>query len=218
MTQHPKFLSFEGIDGSGKTTQAKIFVAKIRQLGLTCHLLREPGNTPVSEHIRSLLLERSTYHLTPKTELLLFSASRSQLVDTVIVPALDQGEVVVCDRFTDSSIAYQAFGRQLPLETVEACNAIATGGLLPILTFYLRLPIEIAQQRMQQARSQQDRFESSQREFYHRVVEGYEYLAQTEPHRFIPIDATRSVEWIATQIWNIAQQRLPWLSTAPSAT
>ncbi len=210
--QHPKFISFEGIDGSGKTTQAKRLAKTLQHLGFSVHLLREPGNTPVSEHIRSLLLDRSTYHLTPKTELLLFSASRSQLVDTVIQPLLERGDVVICDRFTDSSIAYQAFGRKLPLDIVQQCNRIATNDLQPILTVYLRIPLEIAQQRMQQTRNTQDRFEASKTEFYQRVIEGDEFLVQTEPDRVFAIDATQPVDQIAAEIWTILQQRLPWLA------
>lgn len=212
--QHPRFITFEGIDGSGKTTQIQHFVRKLQQHNFSVLALREPGDTPISELIRSILLSPESYNLTPKTELLLFSCSRSQLVDTVIRPALENGDIVICDRYTDSTVAYQAFGRQIPLHIVQECNNIATEGLMPTLTFYIDVPLEIAKQRMAKNRKQTDRFESDKDDFYYRVQEGYEYLLQTEPHRIVRLDGTQPVHILEQQIWEIAQQKLPWLSAA----
>ena len=192
------FISFEGIDCSGKSTQARLLVDRLQQSGRRVLYIREPGNTTLSEAIRALLLDRKNNDMTARTELLLFSASRAQLVEKVLRPALDEGTILVCDRYTDSTIAYQAFGRGLPLEDIEKCNAVATGGLLPARTFYIDIPPSEAQKRaVETGKGDGDRIERAGDDFFTRVVEGYRYLARTQPKRFLRIDGCRSVQQIA---------------------
>lgn len=196
------FISFEGIDCSGKSTQAHKLVERLRQSGHNVLYIREPGNTTLSEAIRALLLDRQNHDMTARTELLLFSASRAQLVEKVLRPALEKGTVLVCDRYTDSTVAYQAFGRGLPIEDIEKCNAVATGGLLPVRTFYIDISPEEAQQRaFATGKGAGDRIERAGEDFFTRVVDGYRYLAQTQPERFLRIDGSRAIEEIADDIW-----------------
>lgn len=195
------FISFEGIDGSGKSTQAQLLVQRLQDAGRDVLYIREPGNTSLSEAIRALLLDRDYHDMTARTELLLFAASRAQLVETVLRPALARGCVVVCDRYTDSTVAYQAFGRGLPLEDIERCNAVATGGLLPDCTFYIDIPLAEAQQRAEAGgRGAGDRIERAGGDFFARVIEGYRYLAAAQPERVVRIDGCRAVETICAEI------------------
>ncbi len=196
------FISFEGIDCSGKSTQARLLVERLQQSGRTVMYIREPGNTALSEAIRTILLDKKNNDMTARTELLLFSASRAQLVEKVLRPALDEGTILICDRYTDSTVAYQAFGRGLPLEDIEKCNAVATGGLLPVRTFCIDIPPAEAQRRaVETGKGAGDRIERAGEEFFIRVVEGYHYLAQVQPQRFIGIDGCRPIDDIAAEIW-----------------
>lgn len=200
------FLSFEGIDCCGKSTQAHKLVAALCEAGREALYIREPGNTSLSEAIRALLLDKRNNEMTARTELLLFSASRAQLVETVIRPALERGVIVVCDRYTDSTVAYQAFGRGLPLEDIEKCNAVATGGLVPDLTLYVDIPLDEAQRRA--GKGGGDRMESAGEEFYRRVVQGYRHLADTQPERVHRVDGTRSIDAIHADIRGMVEQQL----------
>ncbi len=203
------FISFEGIDCSGKSTQARLLVERLQQDGHKVLYVREPGNTALSEAIRALLLDKKNNDMTARTELLLFSASRAQLVENVLRPALDEGTILICDRYTDSTVAYQAFGRGLPLEDIEKCNAVATGGLLPVRTFYIDIPPDEAQRRAAETgKGAGDRIERAGKEFFTRVVDGYHYLAQTQPQRFIGIDGCRTIDDIAADIWSRVQELL----------
>ncbi|MEC9487517.1 MAG: dTMP kinase [Prosthecochloris sp.] len=195
------FITFEGIDGAGKSTQ----VRKLRNLFLTRETevltLREPGGTDISEKIRELLLEGDS-DITPTGELLLFAASRAELVQRVITPALDTGAVVILDRFYDSTTAYQGYGRKMDLDIIHRINSIASCGLEPDLTFYLDLSPEDALIRKFSEKSlplafepeELDRMERSGLDFYTRVREGYLELAASEPHRFRTLDALQSPE------------------------
>ena len=172
------FLVIEGIEGSGKTTQAKRLADWLEQRGVPYLLTREPGGTPVGEEVRRLLLEGGP--LDARTELLLLLSARSALVREVIGPALSDGRVVVADRFELSTLAYQAWGRGLPLEAVRELNAFATGGLRPDLTILLAVPRQTGESR-RAARSVQDRIEGAGAEFHERVAEAYLRLVESEP-------------------------------------
>ena len=201
------FITFEGIDNSGKSTQAKLLVQRFEQQGEMVIFLREPGGTAVSEQVRTILLDKAHLDLTDTAELLLFSAARSQLVNEIIIPGLDQGKVVVCDRFYDSTTAYQGYGRGLNLDHVRLINKLATSGLSPDLTFIVEIPVEEIQVRRKRARGSPDRMESSGTQFYRKVVEGYRTIAQGEPKRCVLLDGLQPVATIHEKVWSIIQQR-----------
>lgn len=190
------FITFEGIDGSGKTTQITLLESWLRGKGMGVVSLREPGGTALSESVRGVLLS-AKHDIVSRAELLLFEAARAQLVETVIRPAINRGEVVICDRFADSSTAYQGFGRGLPVEEVQQCNNIATGGLLPTITFFLDVSVEISLARASgRQTSAPDRMEKSGLEFFERVRNGYLALANAEPERFVIVPAEQPAEEI----------------------
>jgi dTMP kinase len=208
------FITFEGLDFSGKSTQATRLVERLRQRQYVVHFIREPGGTPISERIRAILLDRDNRALTPTAELFLFSASRSQLVAGVIRPALQRGELVVCDRYCDSTTAYQGYGRGLDLNAIHMVNHLATAGTMPDLTFFIDIPVEEIERRKTQAGQTFDRMESSGRAFYERVRNGYRALVAAEPHRWRMLDGLRSVAELEHEIWTAVEQQL---STAPVA-
>lgn len=179
------FISFEGIDGSGKSTQLTLLRDVLEDRGHRTLTVREPGATILSEEIRSILLSNKQ-NITSTAELLLFNAARAQLVEKVIVPALERGEVVLCDRYSDSTTAYQGYGRQLDMTDVLRCNNIATRGIMPTVTFFIDVPYEEAQQRMafHTTSGGPDRMERSGRAFFDRVRQGYLEIAAGEPERF----------------------------------
>lgn len=185
------FLTLEGLDGSGKSTQAKLLAAFLEGRGLPVVLTREPGGGLPG--VRDLLLRGE---LSPEAEYLLFSADRAEHVRRVILPGLEGGAWVVSDRYLDSSLAYQGFGRGLPLPWLLEVAKEATLGLTPRLTFLLDLPPEEALRRVRDP----DRLEREGLAFFHRVREGYLFLAEKEPHRFVVLDATESVEAVAQRI------------------
>jgi dTMP kinase len=184
------FITFEGIDGSGKSTQVRLLKDKLINQGWPVHLFREPGGTILSEKIRSLLLE-SDFAIHPVSELLLFSAARAQLIRERVKPLLESNEVVILDRYYDSTIAYQGYGRSsLPLKEINELNKIASGNLVPDITFYLKITLEEAQKRS--GKQPKDRMEQSNNEFYRRVIKGFDMLAE-EKARFTTIDASGSI-------------------------
>jgi dTMP kinase len=199
-------ITFEGNEGSGKSTQAARLAERLRALGRTVRVLREPGGTPIGEEIRHTLKHSAGNHaMTPETELLLMNASRAQLVREVIRPALAAGEVVLCDRFHDSTTAYQGFGRQLDPALVRSVLDIAIGPTRPDLTLWLRVPLALSESRRAARRERhpdvRDRFEESDRAFFERVERGYESIAAAEPQRVRSVDATRSLDEVAADIW-----------------
>jgi len=191
-------ITFEGVDGCGKSTQVRLLDERLNRAGAKAVVVREPGGTELSEAIRELLL-RPTLAVSPTAELLLFSAARAQLVTEVIRPALEAGRVVICDRFTDSTLAYQGGGRALADPSwIRGLNGRATGGLIPARTYYLAVEPAVARSR---ATTGEDRMEAAGEEFYARVVRAYEQLADREPERVTRLDGTAAVEDIHERIW-----------------
>ena len=193
------FITFEGLDYSGKSTQVERLASHLRTEGRTVRVLREPGGTPIGERIRSMLLDRSTSGLTEAGELFLFSASRAQLVQEVIRPALEAGDDVLCDRYDDSTTAYQGYGRGIPLDVIHAVNRHATGGLVPALTFVFDIPLAELDRRVRAAGASRDRMESSGPEFFERVRDGFLALAKTES-RFRVLDGCQTADALQDQI------------------
>ena len=200
------FITFEGTEGSGKSTQIALLADRLRQQGRMVRLLREPGGTPIGEEIRHTL-KQSPHNaaMTNETELLLMNASRAQLVREVIRPALLAGEIVLCDRFYDSSIVYQGYGRGLELSRVRSIIDFAVEGTRPDLTLLLLIPLSMSEQRRQlrqaQTPPQRDRFEEADQGFFKRVEEGYRAIAAQEPERIKIVDATPSVEEVSAALW-----------------
>ncbi|MDX9789741.1 MAG: dTMP kinase [Candidatus Kapaibacterium sp.] len=184
-------ITFEGIDGCGKSTQLNIIGDLLENHGYTVHRLREPGGTTLSESIREILLS-SKNNINDIAELLLFEAARSNLTENLIKPALANGEFVLCDRFYDSTTAYQGFGRQIDIDVIAACNQIAVGNLKPDLTFYLKISLDSAKKRA--GNREQDRIEKAGDDFFSRVINGFDTIAQNEPDRVIIIDSEGSIE------------------------
>jgi dTMP kinase len=216
MRQLP-FITFEGSEGSGKSTQVQRLAARLERSGVQYLVTREPGGTPIGESIRELLQFAShNSGMTPETELLLFEASRSQLVREIIKPALERGLCVIADRFFDSTIAYQGAARQLVRETVERLNAFAVGDCIPDVTFILDIDATSARSRMQEPR-RQDRMEQEPEEFYERVREAYRELAAHEPKRIVLINGTQGAGDIENEIWQTLCSRFPALATNPQS-
>ena len=203
------FISFEGLDYSGKSTQIALLTHRLEQAGYPLILIREPGGTPISERIREILLDRQHDEMTDICELLLYSAARHQLVTQKILTTLNAGTTVIADRFVDSTTAYQGYGRQLPMKFIRQLNQIATGGLMPAVTFFLDLNYEHMQDRMQQRQISADRLESQGRIFYERVRNGYLEIAENNSERFKIVDAAASVDHISAQIWEFVAAVLP---------
>jgi dTMP kinase len=199
------FISFEGIDGSGKTTQIKMLEEYLSSEKIEFISLREPGGTEFSELIREILLSKKN-KLNGISELFLFEAARSDLTEKVIVPALEAGKVVLCDRFYDSTFAYQGFGRKIDLEAIKNCNFLAAHGYTTSVTFYLSIDMSLSKERTQG--KELDRMESSGDEFFKRVIEGFEFLAETEPGRFIKLDGRANKNEIHRKILDIVNSRL----------
>lgn len=208
------FISFEGTEGCGKSTQVELLAQRLRALGHVVRLHREPGGTPIGEEIRHTLKHSPHNHaMTAETELLLMNASRAQLVREVIRPALAAGEIVLCDRFFDSTIAYQGYGRELDLAQVKSIIEFAVGGTKPDLTLFLHVPAEVSAERLRSRQSTlpfiRDRIEEADRKFFGRVAHGYDAIAAGEPQRIKLIDGAQPLEVVCAQIWGIVQPRLP---------
>ena len=207
------FITFEGSEGSGKSTQADRLSERIKRCGLPCILTREPGGTPIGETIRELLQfapHNST--MTAEAELLLFEASRSQLVRDVIKPALERGVCVIADRFFDSTTVYQGAARKLDREMIERLNGFVVGDYEPDITFVLDVDAATAESRMQREPRKADRMEQQPAEFYERVREGYRELATREPKRIVMIDGSGDVDEIERQIWKTLCSRFSVLA------
>jgi dTMP kinase len=196
------FFSFEGIDGCGKTVQAERLASRLSGAGIAVTFLREPGGTPVSERIRNLLLDRSMT-IVSEAELFLYEAARAQLVRETIAPALESG-TVVADRFSDSTLAYQGFGRGLDPDFIRRASAFATAGLKPDRTYFIDVPVEEASSRMRMAGKKADRLEGEGNSFFTRIREGFVRLADEEPERILRVEGLRSIETIGEAVWEDA--------------
>lgn len=191
------FISIEGPDGSGKSTQIKIIKSFLQENNIEAVLTREPGGTIISEKIRQIILDKEHVEMDYMTEALLYAAARAQHVAEVIKPSLDMGKTVICDRFVDSSIAYQGYGRKLG-KCVESINSYAVSGCMPDITFLMKLDPGIGKNRISE--EEQDRLEKEQIEFHNNVFEGYLELEKAYSDRIIGIDATRDIDEISNQI------------------
>lgn len=206
------FVTFEGSEGCGKSTQVHRLAKRLDQLRIPCLVTREPGGTPIGETIRELLQfapHNST--MTPETELLLFAASRSQLVREIIKPALERGLCVISDRFFDSTTVYQGAARKLDREMVERLNAFVINDCVPDITFVLDVDASTAKSRMQQRRKV-DRMEQQPAEFYERVRKAYQELAERESNRVVWIDGSHNADQIENEIWKGLCSRFPSLT------
>jgi len=202
------FITFEGIDYSGKSTQAKLAAERLASLGRKVRLLREPGGTELSERIRALLLDRANVPIDSVAELMLFSAARAQLVREVILPALAGGAIVICDRFYDSTTAYQGYGRKLPLDEIRSLNRFSTSGTTPDLTLFVDVdPGEIRQRKIRAGQAP-DRIESSGDDFFTLVAEGYRAIARDEPGRVAVVAGNGSIEETHAGIWKHVERVL----------
>jgi dTMP kinase len=210
------FITFEGSEGSGKSTQINLLATRLTKAGVPLLVTREPGGTPIGEKIRHLLqFAPESVAMTPETELLLFEASRSQLVRELIQPALDRGSVVICDRFADSTTVYQGVARRLDPETVRQMNEFAVGNCWPDLTFLLDIDIETARARMLRRvrpAGGMDRMEQEPVQFYQDVCVAYRQLAEREPDRIQVIDGRSSATEIEQQIWRAILTRFGQLA------
>src|SRR5438552_3342246 len=203
-------ITFEGSEGCGKSTQVKRLAARLEKCGIVATVFREPGGTAIGEAIRHLLQHSEENHaMTPETELLLFAASRSQLVREKIRPALQRGEWVICDRFFDSTTVYQGAARHLDPGFVEHLNVFSVGNCMPDLTCVLDIDRATAQSRLGNRKKIRDRMEEESDEFHERVIRAYRDLAENEPKRVILIDGRISPDTIENQIWNTLAQRFP---------
>jgi dTMP kinase len=209
------FITFEGTEGCGKSTQVGLLAERLRNMGLLVRTLREPGGTPIGEEIRHTLKHSHANHaMMAEAELLLMNASRAQLVREVIRPALDAGEIVLCDRFYDSTIAYQGYGRELNLATVRQIIDLAVGNTRPDLTLLFHVTPEVSEGRRLARQPnlpldiKRDRFEESDRAFFERVALGYQAIAESEPNRVRVIDANGTVEDVRSAVWSALQRLL----------
>lgn len=201
------FITVEGPDGSGKTTQLQLLVRSLTEKGYEVVVTREPGGTKVGNGIREVLLSPEHDEMTPRVEMMLYAASRAQNIDQVIRPALKRGAIVVCDRFVDASIAYQGYGLQYDLNQILSLNEWATAGIKPDLTFLFDLTPDQASRRMKD-RGQLDRIESRDESFHQRVYDGFKKILEQHPDRMVRIDANATIEMIQDEVLDITLERL----------
>jgi dTMP kinase len=201
------FITMEGPEGGGKTTQSRLLAEHLRSLGNDVLLTREPGGTPIGEQIRAVLGSLDNTDMHPRTEFLLFSSSRAQLVRQVIQPHLDRGGLVVCDRFFDSSLAYQGFGHRLDLQQLRTITDFAVGGIAPDLTLLLDIPVEEGLRRREKSGSR-NRLDDYDVAFHRRVRKGYQQLAAADPHRWVRIDASGPPDKVQEEVRRVVEARL----------
>ena len=198
------FITLEGGDGAGKSTQIRNIEKFFAEKGLVVVHTREPGGTPISEKLRNILLDNENSEMDPVTEMMIYAASRAQNVREKILPAIERGDIVICDRFVDSSVAYQAYGRQLG-GMVEEVNRHATGGLVPDITFWMDIDPEAGKARAAKA-GDLDRLELEKMDFHYRVYEGYRRIAEKDPDRVKRIDAADTVDNIRNHIYECLEE------------
>ncbi len=204
------FITFEGPEGSGKSTQARLLANWLAEQGMNVLFTREPGGTSIGDHIRQILLSPDHTDLIPEAEVLLFSASRAQLVRQVILPLLEKGGIVVCDRYADSTYAYQGYGRGLDMDILRRITHFATRGLVPDLTFLIDIPVEEGLRRKKQGMGEDDwnRLEAEEIAYHERVRWGYLELAAQEPARWVVLDGLQPVEELQKHIQEHVNQLL----------
>jgi dTMP kinase len=198
--RHGVFITFEGIDGCGKSTQIEKAAQYLAGKNIPCLLTREPGGTPVAEKIRDLILSPENKEITDSCELLLYLAARAQHVTEKILPALENGTVVLCDRFQEATFAYQGFGRGIPLDRLQQLNEFATGGLAPDKTFIFDISVECAFERLQKMKKKPDRLENGSTEFYRKIREGYLTLASAHPQRIALLQGEKPVDEVFNEV------------------
>jgi len=207
------FITFEGIEGSGKSTQIRLLFEHLKARDIEARMTREPGGTVIGEKVRGILLDPATKGLIPRAELFLYAAARLQHIEEVIQPGMDEGKVVLCDRFMDATVAYQGYGREIPLNEVKVVNSLVTVDLKPDLTILLDLPVEVGLRRARErnqadAASATSRFEEEDLVFHQRVREGYLAIAAAERARIKIIPADQPVEKVAKQIQGVVSRAL----------
>ena len=207
-----RFITFEGIEGCGKTTQIGMLEERLNSRGYEVVVTREPGGCPISDQIRSVLLNGANKMMAPLTELLLYAAARSQHVAEVIAPALESGKIVLCDRFTDATMAYQGFARGLDMALVEKLNQLAAGDIRPQMTILFDCPVEIGLSRavspLDTQGIRENRFELESLAFHRRVRDGYVTIARQEPERILVIAADRGVQAVADDVLHAVLARI----------
>jgi dTMP kinase len=202
------FITFEGPDGSGKTTQITLLRSYLRQHGYEVVATREPGGTAIGDQIRGCLHDVRNTSMTPAAEILLYSASRAQLVQQIIRPALESGAIVICDRYADSTMAYQGYGRGLNLDDLQFITRFATGGLQPDLTFLLDLDVEHGIRRRTDGGDEMNRMDLQDAKFHQRVRKGYLSMVAAQPHRWVVVNADRDVGDVQAEIRQEIRSRL----------
>ncbi|RMH72260.1 MAG: dTMP kinase [Gemmatimonadetes bacterium] len=203
------FITFEGIEGSGKSTQIQLLAERLQAQNYTCVVTREPGGTALAEKIRDLLLDPEHTTMSPRAELLLYAASRNQHLHEKIIPALERGDIVICDRFYDSTTAYQGAGRVLEPALIQTVTDVAVGSHRPDLTFFIDVPVAVGLDRIRQRHGQLDRLESETLDFHERVREGYLAIAQNEPERVVLIDGMQPIPAVQQQIYHHLTTHFP---------
>jgi dTMP kinase len=202
------FITFEGPDGSGKSTQCKLLAEHLESIGYNVLLTREPGGTEISLQVRQILMDMKNESMHPATEFLLFSSARAQLVNEKIKPHLESGGIVIADRYYDSSLAYQGYGHGIPLETIRAITSFATGGLKPDLTLLLDIDPETGLQRRQKPGVEWNRLDDYTLAFHQRVRDGFLKMASEEPHRWVVVDAVQEPEALQQNVRRVVRKSL----------
>lgn len=201
-------ITFEGIDGCGKSVQVRELAARLDHEKRDYVILREPGGTTIAEKIRSILLEKSKESMSPVAEFLLFSAARAQLTEHVIIPELEKGKIVILDRFYDSSTAYQGYGRGIDLNFIEQVNKMATQGIEPDLTIFLDIPVDEMRRRMMKTGNKLDRMEDQDPEFFENVRAGYLKIAERNSERIHVLDGKSAIDILSNKIWKLVTERI----------
>jgi dTMP kinase len=216
------FITFEGPDGSGKTTQAQLLYEYLQERGYPVFLTREPGGTGIGDQIREVLHSLENTEMLPQTEILLYSASRAQLVGQIIRPHLARGEIVLCDRYADSTLAYQGYGHGLDLQVLQVITAFATGGLKPDLTIYLDIDVEEGLKRKlaayQAGEAEWNRMDQQELAFHRRVRQGYLQMVAAEPERWVVIEAAQPADAAQRAIRAEVEAKLKAVGQKPAAS
>lgn len=202
------FITFEGIDSCGKSIQTRKLAERLEVSGFPVLLIRDPGTTLISEKIRAILLSVKNQGMCFETELLLFAAARVQMMHEIILPALNEGKIVLCDRFYDSTTAYQGYGRSLDLSVISMLNQFASHQRTPDLTLLFDITPETAEKRRLASQKEKDRMETVAPDFIKRVRDGFLKIAQSDPNRVLVIDGERSIEMIAEEVWRLVKSRI----------